>query len=485
MSVARRVAKNTVFLSIGQIVWTLFSIALLLFSARILGVEDFGYYTFAFAFVLLFSILTDFGFDNVVVRELARNPKLVGKYVQNLLAIKLLFSLVAFLAITAILLMWNLPPYVVYSTLLLGLYVIFNSLSSLPKCVFRSFEKMQYEALLTGLSKFLALAFGIPLLVLGYGLLGLAFAFFLAGFITLLVSFFLMVSKFTPLGIQFDFQFWKSVILESLPFALTAFFSTFSGKITTVLLGLLQSNLSVGIYSAAYKFLEGLTALPTLIVLPVYPLLSRYFISSKTELEKTYYFTFKLLFVFVLPLSFGVSLLAAPFIHLLYGAAYAESVPVLQILIWSIFFTFLTAVSQSVVFAANQQAKIAGYALVSAIVNVIVCLALIPLYASLGAAVAVLFSAMVLFAFSFYCAHQIVPLPKLDFVYKSFLASLAMSAVLLYSPVQKFFVLVVLGFLSYFAILLLVKGIDGQDIALLKKMLKLTPSSEPLSGEAV
>ncbi|HIH22035.1 MAG TPA: hypothetical protein HA222_05260 [Candidatus Diapherotrites archaeon] len=42
MSVARRVAKNTFFLVSGQVLWTVFSIILLLFSARILGVEDFG-----------------------------------------------------------------------------------------------------------------------------------------------------------------------------------------------------------------------------------------------------------------------------------------------------------------------------------------------------------------------------------------------------------------------------------------------------------
>ncbi|HIH33515.1 MAG TPA: flippase [Candidatus Diapherotrites archaeon] len=471
MSVARRVAKNTFFLVSGQVLWTVFSIILLLFSARILGVEDFGNYGFAFAFVLLFSIIADFGFERAVVRDLARNRKAVAKYLGNLFVIKIIFCAFVFFLIALSINLLGYSESVVSATYLLGAYVVLNSLAALPRFVFKAFEEMHYDAFLTIFSKGTVMVFGIAALLSGFGLIGLAFAFFLSGLLTAILGFFIVVKKFSAFKPEFDFSFWKSLLFQNIPFALNSFFSSFSGRISTVLLSLLQGSFAVGIYSAAYKFLEGLQALPTLIVMPVYPVMSRYFLSSKAELQKAYYFAFKLLFILTLPLSFGVSVLALPLVQLLFGSSFSQSMLVLQILVWSIFFTFVNSASSNLLFAADRQKTVALFSGIGAFLTVALSLYLIPKISFTGAATAVLLSSMLVFLLSFIAAQKVVKLLKLAFIPKAILSCLVMSFAIIAFPFQEFFTLAALGILVYFACMFLLKGIDAEDLRLLKKVL--------------
>src|SRR5207248_6529555 len=67
-----------------------------------LGVAGFGTLYLAMSFGLLFAVLVEFGLNQQLVRAIARDPDLAGPYLVNALAIKLVLSLVGYLAILAL-----------------------------------------------------------------------------------------------------------------------------------------------------------------------------------------------------------------------------------------------------------------------------------------------------------------------------------------------------------------------------------------------
>ena len=72
--VARRVAKNAVYLAFADVTSKILGFVFYLLAARGLGVEKFGVLSFALAFVTMLGVLTDLGLGAVTAREIARNP---------------------------------------------------------------------------------------------------------------------------------------------------------------------------------------------------------------------------------------------------------------------------------------------------------------------------------------------------------------------------------------------------------------------------
>src|SRR3989338_7234609 len=304
MSTVRRIAKNTISIAIGQMGWILLSL-LLYYSSRILGVEDFGKYAFAFSFVNLFIVFSEFGLSGVVVRQLSRNRETVKKYLGNIIVIKLLLSALAFALVFISINLLSYPDDTKIAVYFLGAYMALAAFANLATYIFRAFEKMEFEGFLIAFPKFMTVVFGIPALLLGYGLIGLATAFLAAGILDVIVSLYLVARHFSEIKPEVDISFWKDITSQSIPFGLIFLFNTLSGRINTLMLSLFSNDYAVGIYSAADKFVEGFYIIPSLVVAPLYPVMSRYYLSSKESLQKTYYMAFKALFIFSLPLAVG------------------------------------------------------------------------------------------------------------------------------------------------------------------------------------
>ena len=48
----------------------------IIYTARYLGVTEFGVYSFAMSFTTLFMVLADIGVSQLIIREIARNKKI-------------------------------------------------------------------------------------------------------------------------------------------------------------------------------------------------------------------------------------------------------------------------------------------------------------------------------------------------------------------------------------------------------------------------
>ena len=91
-SCGRRIASNFAFLSLAELVCRATSVLVSFSLMKRLGVVGYGRVEFAFNVVFWLVLLVRDSSDVIVARELSRHPRLIKPLVDQVLAIKRLFS---------------------------------------------------------------------------------------------------------------------------------------------------------------------------------------------------------------------------------------------------------------------------------------------------------------------------------------------------------------------------------------------------------
>src|SRR3990167_9804131 len=98
----KRLAQNTLSLTLAEVVIKLIAFGFNLIIARLLGAGLYGQYSFINAFVAIFSFLPDLGTNLIVIREVAKYPHQRRLLTGQALTTNFIFSLLSFLLIAAI-----------------------------------------------------------------------------------------------------------------------------------------------------------------------------------------------------------------------------------------------------------------------------------------------------------------------------------------------------------------------------------------------
>jgi len=92
MSIARVLARNSLFIFVGEIISRLAGFFVNLILIRYLGSGEFGKYSLVYAFLSFFQIFTNIGIDSVIVRELSRNPQRGARLIGSAVSLRFFFS---------------------------------------------------------------------------------------------------------------------------------------------------------------------------------------------------------------------------------------------------------------------------------------------------------------------------------------------------------------------------------------------------------
>ena len=475
MNTVQRIAKNTGVLLASQIASYILGFFFIMYTARYLGAAGFGILSFALAFTGIFGVFSDLGLRQLTVREVARDKSLAGKYLGNIAVMKLILVIITFGLIALFINLLGYPEQTITVVYLVALSVIFGAFSGMFYSIFQAYEKMEYQSLGQILSSALMLSGALFAISQGFSVVGFASIYFIVSAVVLVYSFMVCVWKFALPKIELDWSFWKSTIKMALPFGLTGTFITIYLWIDSVMLSLMKGDAVVGWYNAAYRLVLVLLFIPVAFNSAVFPLMSRFYVSSKDSLKFMFEKHFKYMLIIGFPIGVGTTLLADRFILLIFGAEYTPSIIALQILVWAIVLIFARTAFERVLESANRQIIVTevfgGCALLNVILNVI----LIPRYSYIGAAVATLITDFAVFALIFVWSLKIgysIPNKQLaEVISKVISASLLMGVFVKYFWNLNLFALVLLAAGVYFGIIFLVKGFDEEDIRLFKKVI--------------
>lgn len=365
--------------------------------ARFYGPELFGQFTFAHTLATTFIIFADFGLDVLVTTEIAQNPARWERIFSQYFSIKLLFSITAFFIMIIIGLVSDLSESSRIITLIFSFFVVFSTMTNLNMSVLKGFEKLKYEAMISGLYNFLLLLIVLVLILVGINIITIAIGFVAArgfGFVLSIIT----TKRILPeIKFRFNINSWTLIKDKVIVFGVHLIFAHLLLNFDTLLLAYLSDDYSVGIYQSVFKLAMLVLIIPDILVNSLLPTQSRFFIESKHNWDKLGYSFFKLLIIIALPILFFLFNYSKEVIDFVYGKSnYTEAAPLLKIFAVVIFIRYSVEPLALTLTTSNRQKSRMIVVASCALINLSLNLILIPQYNTKGAAYAALISTLLL-----------------------------------------------------------------------------------------
>ena len=471
LSTVQRVAKNTGIVIAGDVIFKIISLFVIIYLARYLGTVGFGKYSFVFAYLAFFGIISDLGLNTIIVRDMSRDASIAPKLIGNAYIIRLILTIFAVVLSMVIITLIQYPSDTTIYVYIAALTLLFIPFSDLYGTIFQANLRMGYNIIAKLAFKVLSASL-IFWIIFSHGtLMQVMIVLVFAELVKTLINF-SFSRKFVRPKFEIDLGLWKYLFRESLPIAFSSVIWVIYSQIDVVMLSPMMGDTAVGIYSAAHKLFEPFLLIPHAFMISLFPIMSKIFKTSKDKLIKSYKLSFKYLLIIALPIAIGTTLLSDKFILLIYGAEFANSATVLQIMIWVLLFTFANSVLLNLLISMDKQKLNTLSTGICAIVNVTLNLILIPILSYNGAAIATVITNVVLFVASFYfISKHLVLLPIHKILIKPIISGVLMGAFIYYFTDVNIFLLVPLAAVVYLVALLALKTFSKEDMDIVKKLL--------------
>lgn len=359
--------------------------------AKYLGPEQFGLWNFAIAFAALFGIFSTLGLDNIVVRDIVKEPNSINEILGSAFFLKFIGAIVA-LVLAAIVIYfvrsgYNLVLFLVIVTSAGFLFQAFNTIDF----HFQSQVLSKYAAYARSTAFIIISVIEILLILLSAPLM----AFALAGLAEVILASIFLISAYylnnhSMRKWRVSFSMIKRLLMDSWPLFLSSIAIMFYLYIDQIMLGQMVGDKEVGIYSAAVRISEMWYFIPVIIADSVFP----YIVILKKNSEELYYSRiqdfYNVMVLIGLSIAIIITFSSQRVIGLLFGRDYIEAASILSLHIWSGLFVCLGVASGRWLVVENLQRYSAYRAISGMIANIILNLFLIPKYKGYGAALATL-----------------------------------------------------------------------------------------------
>ena len=389
----RKIVKNISWLFADRILRMGVGLIVGAWVARYLGPQQFGLYNYAIAFVLLFSALATLGLDQIVIRNIVREPSCKNEILGTAFVLKFIGGIVTVLLTVGTISL--LRPGDDLMRWLVGV--------SAANLIFQSFDaidfwfQFQIQSKYTVVAKntaFVLVTFvKIALIQTKAGVVAFAWAG-LAEFALAAVGLVLAykLSGQNLLAWRVSWQQAKTLLKDSWPLTLAGLSVMVYIGIDKIMLGQLADSESVGIYSVATRLSELWGFVPVAIVSSVNPSI----LEAKKVNETAYYDKIQKLFNTITTLAYSIALttafLSSYIVVLLFGPEYEASGRVLAIHIWGQVFSFLGIAKAIWIVAEEYTVAALVITLIGAAINIALNFWLIPLYTEAGSAIATVVS---------------------------------------------------------------------------------------------
>ncbi len=470
---SRTLISNSALILTAEIFERVMRLVLVIFSARLLGDEAYGKFTFALAFTSLFLILADGGIHQLIVRELARLPEKGKEYVANGLFIKLFASAFTIGLIYVCAIFTGKPSDVLTSVVIVGIAQVLGTFADFFNSVFRAFQKMAYEVYSTLIFGTLVAGIGIAILFAGHDFIVLSYVYLFAHIARVLYCYFVVHFKFVRVTLRVNLSTLKFLLREGFPFGLLYFFSLMYTYVDSTLLSFMKGDQAVGWYNAAYRLVFAMLFIPVATMKAVFPALSIYFKQSPEAFKALFERSFKVMFLIGFSLASVIFVLADKIVLTIFGVEYAPAAGALKILVWSTAIIFIGTVQTHTTRASDRQRFTAKVVTTSAVVNLLLNFWLIPKYSLYGAAIATLGAELFTFLFhSGYLARNLVAPPFFKLVPKIALINLVTAAYIYIIYDFNLLITVPSALLINFIMLLITRYFSKEELQFIRGLFK-------------
>src|ERR1700682_824379 len=377
-----RALRNTVLVLTAKVAARLVALITVLAMIKHLNAAQYGAFATLVNFTAIVSVVLDLGFNVLFVREGARHPTEIQRYLRNVMSVRLLMSVVSLGLLAAALAFAGLD------SLLLPAFVlmVLTSYSTLLRNGLYAVQKLGYEAIAVVLESLVLLALVLYGIKTGRGVTYYIWAYAAQyAFSCIYFAVVLAAKRIAVVGWGVDVPLIREWFWKGMPFAFTFVLTILYFKIDQPLVYALRPHAEAGWHAAAYKPFDALLFIPMTFLSIVFPVLFIYHRDRPGEMLEAGSRFFKALLLIRVPMSVGIFVLAYPLSHAL---LYDQSADAVRILSLGTGIAFVNNAFIGALSASDRQSSFTWAAGWSLVANVALNLALIPTFGYRGASTA-------------------------------------------------------------------------------------------------
>ncbi len=356
---------------------------------RYLGPERYGLLNYAIAFVALFSPIASLGLEDIVVRNIARDPLCKDITLGSAFFLKLAGGAVSFIsAVAVIVLLRRNDPQMQWLTGIIAGGAILQT-ATVIECWFNSQVQSRYRVIARNIAFAISSLLKIFLISLDAPLIAFAWVGIIeVGIYSLgLVATYRWAGNFIG-NWHITLAKAGSLFKDSWPLALSIIAMTVYQRIDQIMLGEMVGNKAVGVYSVAVRLSEVWGFIPTALYWSVYPAI----VKAKSKSDEAFYSQlqkfYNLMALWSYTVALPITLIGPWLVTKVYGKAFSGAGSVLIVLIWATLFSNLELARSAFLATMNWSKAYLVTVTLGAVLNIALNFVLIPRYDVLGAAVA-------------------------------------------------------------------------------------------------
>jgi len=322
MTLNKKLALNSIIQILGKFVMIGVGFVSIRILTTFLGVDGFGAYITITNYLIIASVLAEFGFNALLTTEIAgKDEKQVSHIVSNLFTLRLVMSILV-IGVLASTTVWLIPTYTREVKVLVALGSIGTIGASLSQVLVGVFQtKLRTDKITIGdfLARITLMIGVLALAFLGQVNLFWVMVWYSASGIVQAIFMISATYKYYSLKLNIDWVYWSQIFKKALPLFIIITFNLIYYRIDTVMLSIMKDQTAVGLYGASYKILEILIALPGMFMGILLPLFAKYYIQDKTRFQHIFQQAFNILVTIAIPLAVAGILLSNKILNLIAG----------------------------------------------------------------------------------------------------------------------------------------------------------------------
>ncbi|MDT8716511.1 flippase [Clostridium sp. 19966] len=398
-----KVTRNFIVNGLSSILSQFVTFLTMTYYAKVIGQSYFGSFTLAQQIVLYFSMFIMFGMQTLGIRMVAESGEKLNDTINEILSFRLINAIVSFIILI-----------ILYAAINKGYYfnnfLFIFSFSLFPLALntdwlFNGLQEMQHNAVYNILKNIVPSIIIIIFIRNTGNLYMIPMALVIGNVLGIIYQISIIKIKYK---FRIRFKIRKSIILKyaklGMPFLISSLLAMVNGNIDKIIMGFSRTEAELGVYQAAYVFINFLINVEALIFTPFFPMYINYFSNKDIKAIKNLGRNVaKIVWIAIIPITVEIMILSKDIIQLFYGKKYINAYISLRILTIYILILYIREIYGYQLNAWKGEKFYLKAVSISAALNALLCIIFIPYFGYVAAAIITLVTEVVnLFVMKYY-----------------------------------------------------------------------------------
>jgi len=482
LSLTAILARNATFVLGAQVALKILALPFNVYVVRRLGAIHFGQYAAVMAYITIFSIFTDLGMAPYSVREMAEDHKKTSWLLPNIVAIRLVLSLIITIVAPLSAYWLGKEHEMVIGILIASSGLLIYAFQGPLDSALTARERLNYTATFSVVNRLIFWGLGVLLLINGMGFIGLIIASLSGVAVVALLSGWVLFRKREIGCLTLSPHHWPQLLLDALPFSSFFIAEAVTAGFGPVLMSFVLTDAAVGWYNVPYTLINMVLLIAQSIAIAMYPSMVRGYKAAPESLRSLTQQSIKYLLIVCLPVAVGGTVLADQIIITLYTDEFVPSIPVLQLMLWALPSLFLLELLGRVANTLHLERPAAKVNIINAGITVLLSIMLIPILGLLGGALAwVAGRAIRLGQFWFLIGNDRLIGRRRGSLLRVILAAVLMGGAVFFLRNINLFLCIGCSAIVYAGLLIVLRAVDRNELQFMLRLLLRRAKREKVS----